>query len=83
MSFARPHSPYDPPQRFVDMYEGKDIPAPVVGDWCNSMPIDTHPEKNPEAAIGNFGDEYAKIPVNTIMQLLLLLMSKLDASLMN
>lgn len=41
VSFARPHSPYDPPQRFVDMYEGKDIPAPVVGDWCNSMPIDT------------------------------------------
>ena len=30
VSFARPHSPYDPPQRFVDMYEGKDIPAPVV-----------------------------------------------------
>ena len=25
VSFARPHSPYDPPRRIVDMYEGREI----------------------------------------------------------
>jgi arylsulfatase len=34
VSFARPHSPYDPPQRFIDMYDEDDMPAPVVGDWA-------------------------------------------------
>lgn len=60
VSFARPHSPYDPPRRIVDKYEGRKIPAPVVGDWCKDLAIDTHPEKNPEAAVGNYGVEYAR-----------------------
>lgn len=60
VSFARPHSPYDPPQRIVDMYEGRDIPAPAVGDWCKELAIDEHPAKNPEAASGNYGTDYAK-----------------------
>ena len=60
VSFARPHSPYDPPQRFVDMYEGRDIPAPVVGSWCDALPLDEHPERNPTAAQGNFGSDYAR-----------------------
>jgi len=34
VSFARPHSPYDPPQRFLDMYDADDMPAPTVGDWA-------------------------------------------------
>ncbi len=34
VSFARPHSPYDPPKRFIDMYNEDDMPAPVVGDWA-------------------------------------------------
>ena len=34
VSFARPHSPYDPPQRFIDMYDEDDMPAPAVGDWA-------------------------------------------------
>ena len=33
VSFARPHSPYDPPKRFWDMYEDSDMPAPYIGDW--------------------------------------------------
>ena len=60
VSFARPHSSYDPPQRFVDMYEGRDIPAPVVGSWCDALPLDEHPERNPTAARGNFGSDYAQ-----------------------
>jgi len=29
IGFPGPHEPYDPPSRFIDMYEDKDIPAPV------------------------------------------------------
>ncbi len=34
VSFARPHSPYDPPKRFMEMYREQDMPAPHVGDWA-------------------------------------------------
>lgn len=35
MSFARPHSPYDPPQVYWDMYiNNPDIPKPYIGDWA-------------------------------------------------
>lgn len=34
LSFARPHSPYDPPQAYWDMYvDHPDIPRAHVGDW--------------------------------------------------
>lgn len=56
VSFARPHSPYDPPQRYLDMYEGIDIPPPVVGDWAG--PFADHP-MTPDAAFGDFGVEHA------------------------
>jgi len=34
VSFARPHSPYDPPERFWKMYEDAPLPRAVVGDWA-------------------------------------------------
>jgi len=34
VSFARPHSPYDPPERFWRMYEDADLPDAVVGKWA-------------------------------------------------
>src|SRR4051794_37213957 len=34
LSFARPHSPYDPPRVYWDMYDRQEIPKPVVGDWA-------------------------------------------------
>lgn len=34
VSFARPHSPYDAPQRFFDMYRDRQIPERRLGDWC-------------------------------------------------
>ncbi|HOZ45611.1 MAG TPA: arylsulfatase [Candidatus Hydrogenedentes bacterium] len=34
VSFARPHSPYDPPERFWKMYEDADIPKAAVGTWA-------------------------------------------------
>lgn len=34
VSFIRPHSPYDPPSRWMKKYEGADIPAAAAGDWA-------------------------------------------------
>ena len=35
LSFARPHSPYDAPQTYYDMYiNNADIPKAAVGDWA-------------------------------------------------
>ncbi len=56
VSFARPHSPYDPPQRFLDLYKDAEIPEPYIGDWCHYL--DTV-DGGPSAAFGNFGVEHA------------------------
>lgn len=34
VSFARPHSPYDPPQRFWDRYADAALPEAQVGSWA-------------------------------------------------
>ena len=34
VSFIRPHSPYDPPARWMRKYQDADIPAAVAGDWA-------------------------------------------------
>ena len=34
VSFARPHSPYDAPRRFWEMYNEGDLPGPSVGGWA-------------------------------------------------
>jgi arylsulfatase A-like enzyme len=41
ISHLRPHSPYDPPQFFYDMYVDRDLPAVPVGDWAarHDVPI--------------------------------------------
>lgn len=61
VSFARPHSPYDPPQRLLDLYKDREIPAPYVGEWCGewSRPLDPNTAAK-DAPFGNFGDEYAQ-----------------------
>lgn len=33
-SHLRPHSPYDPPQAFWDMYVDRELPEVPVGDWA-------------------------------------------------
>lgn len=63
VSFARPHSPYDPPKRFAEMYEGKDVEAPFISEWCKERDYAklTNPkDAAPDAPYGNFGIEYAK-----------------------
>lgn len=60
VSFARPHSPYDPPKRYLDMYKDVEIPKPVIGDWCGRYVERLDPEKAAsDAPFGNFGDDYA------------------------
>ncbi|MCG8580285.1 MAG: arylsulfatase [Bacteroidales bacterium] len=56
VSFARPHSPYDPPKRFLDLYEGVDIPEPYMGDWAEDF--GDYP-KNKDAAFGDYGVDHA------------------------
>ena len=42
ISFARPHSPFVPPQPYFDMYDRNDTPPPVIGDWAimHDLPAD-------------------------------------------
>ena len=35
VSFIRPHSPYDPPERFFKMYDGVPLPEAEVGEWAS------------------------------------------------
>ena len=35
VSFSRPHSPYDPPQRFMDMYKDAPLPKAHIGKWAS------------------------------------------------
>lgn len=56
VSFARPHSPYDPPQRYFDMYKDVAIPEPWVGDWCGDFADRPMIE---DAPFGDFGVEHA------------------------
>ncbi len=56
VSFARPHSPYDPPQRFLDRYKNAKIPEPFIGKWATKW---EGAEGGKEAAFGDFGIEHA------------------------
>jgi arylsulfatase A-like enzyme len=59
VSFARPHSPYDPPKRFMDMYDERDMPAPFVGDWAARYTPHGDPPK-PSLWHGDLGVRQAK-----------------------
>lgn len=37
--FEAPHTPYDPPESFVRLYDGIDIPAPVSADWSEGEQV--------------------------------------------
>ena len=56
VSFARPHSPYDPPKRYLDMYEDAEIPEPYIGEWATQFA--DYPE-NKDAAFGDYGIDHA------------------------
>ncbi len=58
VSFARPHSPYDPPKRFWDMYKTSDMPAPYVGNWAGKHAKGDSSDSN--SWHGDFGVEQAR-----------------------
>ena len=37
VSFHRPHSPYDPPARFMEMYSEDNIPKAYIGEWAGKF----------------------------------------------
>ena len=55
VSFARPHSPYDAPQRHFDLYEDADLPKAVIGKWAERYAPVEDPE-NYNAWHGDFGE---------------------------
>ncbi|MBP8952608.1 MAG: arylsulfatase [Armatimonadetes bacterium] len=54
VSFARPHSPYDPPQRFMDQYADAPVLPAVIGDWAerNAMRGVDVPKDTPRGDLG-------------------------------
>lgn len=55
VSFARPHSPYDPPQRWWDRYKDQDLPHSRSGDWAEGYRVRSSPE--PSMWHGDIGSE--------------------------
>ncbi len=60
VSFARPHSPYDPPARLVETYEGADIPAPFLGEWSRAANGERVKPDAHTAARNNLGAELTR-----------------------
>lgn len=63
VSFARPHSPYDPPKRLLDEYAQREVPAPWVGEWCQDKAYAQQVDPttaSKDAPFGNFGEAYAQ-----------------------
>jgi arylsulfatase len=56
VSFARPHSPYDAPPRFVDLYAGASIPPALVGEWAERNAMRGQPHPN-DLARGDLGPD--------------------------
>jgi len=44
VSYVRPHQPFDPPERYWEMYADEDLPDPVVGDWAEDRFRDLVPD---------------------------------------
>lgn len=53
VSFARPHSPYDPPERFWKQYQDAALPPAVVAPWAKPFAKPSGPQS--DAWHGDFG----------------------------
>ncbi|MFV0540356.1 MAG: arylsulfatase [Aestuariibaculum sp.] len=71
VSFARPHSPYDPPKRYLDMYKNTPITTPTKSDWSAPFKDYNNTEKTTKlgkessvsgynTAFGDMGDAFAR-----------------------
>ncbi len=59
VSFQRPHPPFDPPKRWLDHYEMKEIPMARIGDWAEREYGNASGslEELPNATSGKFPEE--------------------------
>ncbi len=57
VSFERPHSPYDPPQRFWDIYNDREMPDAHVGEWSEEWYGDFTNQNPYTLARGNLGPQ--------------------------
>ncbi|MCY2931830.1 MAG: arylsulfatase [Planctomycetota bacterium] len=57
VSFQRPHPPYDPPRRFLDMFKDAAIPSAAAGAWSTEAFGDFGPPCDPWAPRANLGPE--------------------------
>lgn len=57
LSYARPHSPLDPPKAYFDQYYNQlvDIPFPKIADWAEELEFD-HPVKKIDALSGRLNE---------------------------
>ncbi len=63
VAFHRPHPPFDPPQRWLDFYKGKEIPGAAVGEWSQEKygePVVADLSKQVNSPRGNFGDQFVR-----------------------
>ena len=58
VSFARPHSPYDPPERFWRRYQDADLPAAAVAPWAKRFAPRSGPQS--DAWHGDLGAEQVR-----------------------
>src|ERR1035437_1663215 len=58
VSFARPHRPYDPPERFWRRYQDADLPAATVAPWAKRFAPRSGPES--DAWHGDLGVEQVR-----------------------
>lgn len=59
VSFSRPHSPYDPPQSYLDKVDLATVPAAAVGSWSQEWFGSFHTPKKYTAPRNNLGRKIA------------------------
>jgi arylsulfatase A-like enzyme len=57
-SFLRPHAPYDPPQYYLDLYNHRELPPSVAGDWAG---IHDLPTADPDAWRGRLRPDQERL----------------------
>ena len=62
VSFHRPHSPYDPPKRWMDRFDPEKMPAPYLGDWDSRYAIDYKTKTAPPGIwVGDVGEKQVRL----------------------
>ena len=61
-SFHRPHSPYDPPKKWMDQYKPEDMPTPYTGgNWDSRYAVHYTTTPNPGIWCGDLGLDTVRV----------------------